>query len=683
MPARRRPSAEDIAWVGLLPAALLLALCLLALAHPVSHLIPGPSHQFFREWQMVIRPEPLEKARFLFALIAPFALAGAVLLGTSREPDRRFDPLIIALQAAALGLGVWGALNQADGPYFPFVPDAPGYFDHLLLSYPVLAGGALVGGALTTISLRAGSGGLRKRDWESSGALRFAAGAAAVVLTAVWLLPAIATDSNISTSGLLPSTHIPVAAQDYFAVVNGRTPMVDYVAQYAQLLPLAVAPLLSLSSLSITSFTTIMAVLSGLSLLAVFGVFRQVTERPLAALALYLPFLAISLFPWAHHGDAIEFNGNYNAFFPDRYLGPFVVAWLCAMAMRKGKPGAPVLFLVAGLALLNNVEFGSVCLISLAVALVIAEPSPPARTVRRLLPGALVGLAVAIALVSAVTLIRAGGLPDPGKLTYFSRIFGRESYGAEPMPALGLHIWLYLTFAAAIVTAAVRRARSSPDRALTGMLAFSGMFGLLAGAYFAGRSLPWQLLLLFPTWGLAGCLLAWTAYLHLREVRPGGDVRRAILPAFASFTGFGVMVAAIATTPAPWIQLGRLNDSGPKVMDVPRVQRFVDEHTRPGEAILLYGGAIDQRVAERAGARDVSPWNSGLSLFGPGEYRDAVDALADAGGSKVFLRRIVLLGGLFGPHGSVTRLLRADGFRPVAEDPAIRITLYERPRGVG
>ena len=41
-----------------------------------------------------------------------------------------------------------------------------------------------------------------------------------------------------------------------------------------------------------------------------------------------------------------------------------------------------------------------------------------------------------------------------------------------------------------------------PDRVLTGMLAFSAIFGLVTGMYFVGRSSQFQLMLLFPAWGL-------------------------------------------------------------------------------------------------------------------------------------------------------------------------------------
>jgi len=249
----RRPAAADIAWVGLWPAALLLFVAFLWLAPPLSHLLAAPDYPFFPEWRNLVKPEPLETTRFILALATPFVLAAAALAGADRPAERRFDPAVIALQVGAIGLAVWGALNQADGPYFPFVPDAPGYFKTLLLSIPVLVGGVVIGVALTLLALARripAGGGVDAR--RASAGWRWGALVVALGLTALWILPALDTDATVGASGLIPSGHIPVAAQDYFAVANGRTPMVDFVAQYTQLLPLLVAPLLPLFGLSIT-----------------------------------------------------------------------------------------------------------------------------------------------------------------------------------------------------------------------------------------------------------------------------------------------------------------------------------------------------------------------------------------------------------------------------------------------
>lgn len=678
--ARRRPSAEDIAWVGLWPASLALIVCLLWLAPPLSELVPAPNYPYFPVWNPIIKPEPLETTRFLLAVVMPFALAAAVLLGSARPANRRFDPAAIVMQVAGIGLIIWGVVEQVDGPYPPFVPDAPHYFKTLLLSVPVLASGAAIGVALTFLALTG------KRPFDQFKphtsvvpAWRRSEFAAALIITALWLLPAVTTDASVANGGLIPAQHIPLQADDYFAVVNGRTPLVDYVAQYSQLLPLAIAPLLRLFDLSLTSFSVFMTLLSLTALLAIFGAFYEVTRRPLAAFALYIPFLAISLFPWTDHGPYREFNGNYYGFFPSRYLGPFVVVWLCALAVRRRRLPTWLLFFVAGLAALNNAEFGATCTVALFAGLMFGSDCSVRlmSTIRTLLLQAAIGLVAALGLVGAVILVRTGELPDFALLSYYSRLFGRQAFGLEPMPALGLHIGIYFTFAAAVVTAAVRYVQGQRNSPLTAMLAFAGVFGLLAGSYFAGRSLPWQLMLLFPIWALAGALLAMTTAEYLRSARGSSSLRRLLLPSLLVMSGFGVMIAAIGTFPPPWTQLERISQSGRPANDLPGMQRFIRDRTVPGEPVLIFGTAIDHRVAELASVENLSPWNSVLSLFSPREVRFALDALEDAGGSKVFLRQFGSEGGLIGDQGPVTRLLRAKGFREVAENQNGRLSVFQ------
>ena len=84
------------------------------------------------------------------------------------------------------------------------------------------------------------------------------------------------------------------------------------------------------------------------------------------------------------------------------------------------------------------------------------------------------------------------------------------------------------------------------------MLAFSGVFGLVTGMYFVGRSSQFQLMLLFPAWGLSLTLVAWTMARTLHSARTDRTrLRRLLLPGFAALAGFGVMVAAIGQLPAP------------------------------------------------------------------------------------------------------------------------------------
>jgi hypothetical protein len=679
-PTRRRPSADDIAWVGLWPATLALIASVLLLAPPLSDLYPEPTHELFALRQPQVHPEPLEATRVLLALAIAFALGGLVLRGSAARGNPRFDPAVIALQIAGIALIVRGAAEQVNGP-FPLTP--PDYFKPLLLSVPILVAGVVVGIGLTLLVLAAGR--FRSLDLPASmpSGWRRGAFAAAVVVTALWLFSAVVTDETVGSSGPIASGHIPVQAADYFAVINGRTPFVDYVPQYVHLLPLGLAPMLSWFDMSLTSFSVSMTALSLVALLALFGVLLRVTERPVAALALYVPVLAFSLFPWTEEGLVRESNALYYGFFPGRYLGPFVVGWLCALAVRRRHLPAWLLFFVAALAALNNAEFGGPAVIAAFAALVLGSdrPRPLAQRVRALLAQAVIGLGGALALVSAVTLVRAGELPDLGALTYYSRLFGREAFGLAPMPTLGLHIGMYLTFVAAILAAAVRCVQARHNSTLTAMLAYAGTLGLLTSLYFAGRSLPWQLMLLFPIWGLALALLAWTAARSLSSASvQRRSLARSLLPSLAALCGFGVMVATIATFPPPWTQVERLTQSGSAVNDVPQVQRFVDGQTDPGEPILLFGTHTDHRVAERAGVVNVSPWNYWFSLLSEQEVLRALDALEQEQGSKVFLYRALdpQGPGLLSDRGPVPAMLRARGYQQVVGEADSPLVLFER-----
>jgi hypothetical protein len=677
-----RPSAEDIAWLGLVPATLLLLAAFFWLAPSLAKLYPGPNQTIFPEWRSLINPEPLEATRYLLAAAMPPVLAAVVLvLGTGRPARRSLDSAVIAMQLAAIAFIAWSVAHQIS-VLPPGALTPPNYFDRLLLSVPNLLAGVGIGLVLTALAASRAELPLRRLRplARALSGRRGIALAAAVGLTALWLLPALVTDATIARAGVIPAGHIPAQAEDYFAVVNGRTPTVDYIPIYVHLLPVALAPVLSAFDSSLTAFSISMCLLSLVALLAVYATFSQVTERPWAALALYVPFLAISLFPWDRHGGQWEFNGNYYGFFPGRYVGPFVVAWLCALSLRRRGLPAWALFVAAGLAALNNAEFGVPCVLAVIVALSFgADRSIPVRKrVSALCIHAAAGLLMALALVSGVTLVGSGELPNPGFAVYWSTMFARERYGLSPMPTLGLHWALYFTYAAVLLTAAVRYVRAAPDATLTAMLAFAGTFGLLTGFYFAGRSLPYQLMLLFPVWGFALALLTWTVTLSLRSAR--GDplrLRRLILPAFATLAGFGVMVAAIDRFPLPWQQVERLSASGEAVFDQRADQRFVDAQTTPGDRVLILGVRLDHRIAERAGVVNASPFFSVAALISQREVERAIDFLEDDGGRKVFEHATEGVYPFAKPLPEFAEILRQRGFERLRRDRASGLVEWE------
>jgi hypothetical protein len=680
--ARLAIPADDLAWLAVAGGAIALAAAFAWLAPALAKLYPSPIHDVFTVWKVLIDPEPLEDVRSMLALGTPFLLAGVVaVFGASRPARPALDPIVIALQVAGVVLLVIAVLNQPRGG--PLLGND--YFDAYLVSVPNLIAGVVIGLLLTAAALR-------PPGWRWLGTVReaLAAGevwrwvalAIAIAVTVIWLLPAVNTDDTAPRAGSLASGHFAIQGDDYFAAVNGRTPLVNYIAQYTNLLPLALEPVLKAVGPSITSLSVSMCVLSAIAMLAIYGTFTVITRGAWTALALYVPWVALSLFPWNDVGPYREFNGIYYGVLPGRYFGPFLLALLCAISLRRRRPSAYWLFLFAGLVLLNNYEFGIGALLALMAALAAGwdRGLPLRRTLVDLLLRGAAGLLTAIALVCAITLIRAGELPDPGLLTYYNRIFLRDSFGLEPMSSLGVHWALYATYAAALLVAAVRFVRREPDRVLTGMLAFSAVFGLVTGMYFVGRSSQFQLMLLFPAWGFSLALLAWIALHSLSAAATDpARLRRLLLPALATLVGFGVMVSGIDRLPQPQRQVDRLRAGGTPNRLTPEGVRFVESWTHPGQDILLIGTAPDHLVADRAGVVNVSPLNGFTSLLSPAEADRALDQLEDAGGNVVIERASALppRGIAFGIPELAT-ILRQRGYQLVSEDPRLYLRVWRR-----
>ena len=239
-PNRPAVAAEDLAWLGAIAGTITLAAVFALLAPELAKLFPSPSHSPFRVWTAEVNPEPLEDVRAMLAIAAPFALGAIVLALGARKPNRpSLDPLIVAAQAIGLAALVVCVLRQPST--FPFLPSD--YFDRYLLSAPNLIAGVCIGIAITAVILRWTGPPprlvARLRPLAGRGALVLAL---AVLLTIVFLLPAVITDATVGRSGILAHSSVALHAEDYWAVVNGRTPLVNYIGEYSNLLPFAVAP---------------------------------------------------------------------------------------------------------------------------------------------------------------------------------------------------------------------------------------------------------------------------------------------------------------------------------------------------------------------------------------------------------------------------------------------------------
>jgi hypothetical protein len=553
-----------------------------------------------------------------------------------------------------------------------------------------------LGGA--AIALAARRGWLTRRRPEPRW-LRLAIPLAALVVTGVWFLSYLNTADTICTYG--DCYNSAFMADETFAVLNGLTPLVNHTAAYGSLWPLAFAPLMALLGKTLLVWTFLMWGLTVAMLLALYGVLRRTTHSSLAALALFLPLMAFVYY--AASRDLHQPIAIYQQV-PMRTAGPFLVAWLVARRLERGERGGAAsagrvagfgrpgavwpLALAAGLAALDNADFGLAALGATVAALLWAGHPRSRRRLARLAGEVALGLAGAFALVAVVTLARAGALPNPLKAVAFARVYTRTGVGLWPLLRLfGLPLVIYLTYAAAIGVATVRALRGAQNRTLTGMLAWSGVFGLGSAAYYMGASTILAVATLFPAWGLSLALLAIVAVRQTAARRE----RLPTVPALATLFAFALLATFVFMPPtrlAPWTQVYRLqtnplyapDDAEPLAPpSSPSFRRFVssiaDGHgrfvLRRGAPVAFFT-ATGHLVADGYGLRDVVPY-TGRSVFTVQQFDEAIARLRAAGGDTLLVPRQILprLSALLARRGfaAVTRtgLRTSEAGRPIPD----------------
>jgi hypothetical protein len=448
-------------------------------------------------------------------------------------------------------------------------------------------------------------------------------------------------------------------------VLNGRSPLVNFAAQYGSLWPYPVAGIMSLLGTSVGVFTGLMCLISGIALLAMYDVLRRTARSSLTAFVLFAPFLATSFFLLRGPLENRYTLATIFADYPLRFAGPWLLAWLTARHLDgvqdRRDPRPWPLFLAAGLVVMNNVDHGVPALAALVAALLWAGAPLTRRRIRTIALHAAAGLLAAYALVALLTLVRAGAPPDLELTVRFARLFALAGFAMLPMPVLGLHTIIYLTFAVALVVATVRAldaADGPSDRTLTGTLAFTAIFGLASGTYYVGRSHPEVLVTSFAAWSFALALLMLVAVRRLTA-----HPRRLPEPAVVGcILAFFVVACSLAQTPTPWSQLERLRDTTPVTFHEPGGQEFIARYTHPREHVAILQ-SLGHRIAENLGVDDVTPYTGEFSMPAVEQLEDTIRILREEGGRKLFL---VVPGGPEAPD--MRPALEAAGFALTAED---------------
>jgi len=660
----------ESAWLVAPACALLLLAAIVALGPPLGRALFAPRGDWTIWAQFVgarfVHAEPTEHARYAIALLGPLLVAGGALaLARRRRGGAARPALVTASQAGLLLFVVACVIAQQRHVYDPTFTGERAAHRMVVITLPTLAVAVLL--ALTTAWALQRSELVARASAlvRESPRRRIAAIAVATLFGLLWLLSAFDTDGTIELANRSVTENVAFWSDEAFSLLGGHAPLVDFHAQYGHLWAYLAAGALSLFGATLAVYAAVMLAGTACTLAAVLATFRRVAGGWPAALVLFVPFTATSFY--MEVGPLRNRYGPANLFslFPIRYFGPYVLLWLVVRRVQRGAAGPPLaLFALAGLAAINNLEFGLPAFGATLLALAATAGDRSPRALARLGGAALAGVAIALALVAALTLAVAGSLPHLGMLATFPGIYGSEGFGLLPMPALGLHLVVYVTFAAAIVVAVVRLAApAAGDGApLTTALAWSGLFGLGAGSYFAGRSHPHVLIDLFSAWALALSLLTIVAVQAV--VRRG--VRRPQLAELLVLAGFGVMLCSLAQTPTPWSQARRLWDTRPPRQRVATATtKVVDRLTTRGEpvALLLFLG---HRIAYELGLDDVAPYANMDSMMTEQQWAETLRDLRRAGGRKVILIRHWLF-----PER--IDYLRRAGYVPAQEQPDLGI----------
>lgn len=654
--AQREDGVDSaVAWFAAVPATALALLAIVLLGAPLGKLLfPVETGEFWASALIQVMPEPTEAARYLLALLGAI-LVPAYVIWLRGRPTRPLVPrsLVLMVQLVFAAVLVLAIFCRRGSVHLDV-----SYFDLRTAIVAVLISGAFAI-VLAVPRARARVGVVLA---PRSPAVRRGAAAVAALATAIWLLPAIQLDSTVGHAQPATLFDLIFTFDEGLSVVDGHSTLVNYIAQYGSLWPYVIAIPMHLGHGSLGAYTISMAAITGIAMLAVYGVIRRVVGSPIAALVLFLAFMATSFFILRGSPVHRYSFGDYFGVFPLRYAGPFFVLYLLSRHLCGEWPRrAGWVFVVAGLAVLNNGDFGIPALGAAAVAVVAA--ADVARTRRwwgERVGEALAGLLGAFVLVSIVTLARTGDLPDVGLVFRYAHLFAVAGYDLVRMPWFGVWTAIYLTFCAALVVAALGMTRRDARRIEVGALAWIGIFGLGAGAYYAGRSNSEVLVAIFSAWALAIVLLV--------AVTTRDLVRRGTRPSpaqLALFAGFGLLLCSLAQFPAPWHSIKRLERHGPEIFKAPVDAQFIRTNAEQGEPVALITN-LGQRLSREAGVDDVTPYSGIPSMPTKGQLTETVEGLREAGGTKIFLREAAET------WPEMLPALEADGFHEVraSEPPA-------------
>lgn len=333
--------------------------------------------------------------------------------------------------------------------------------------------------------------------------------------------------------GVRDSGHFEFTSNELTAQVSGRIPMVDFVAQYSNLLGFAVTPFIQIApeqSVAVLAvflnvlilWTVICGAIAAATVSESAGRWKAVAVSCLVILGT----INVAINDPAGGREFLS-PSSYLQVVPMRLVGPFTL-FLALMLLLKGSRSGKVrsqlpwllVGVLASLVLLNNSDFGAGSfVVSLALLVVVATKRyiPVARIISYLAPTGLMVLFVCgQELISGTDLTTA--------YFFWAREFSSQGFSLLPMAGFGAHVFFAGLFLASILAGLFfiePGARSKiGSHLLFGVFLFLfGSFGLVTIVYFAGRSAEASLIAAsFPVAGVitSGLLVFFSASMPLK-----------------------------------------------------------------------------------------------------------------------------------------------------------------------
>lgn len=559
-------------------------------------------------------PERLEHLRYFTLLIVPTCAFYFFMVSISRKRSSR--PLTLLNELCILA-GKLSLLAYVAVIYYKF---ARGELSFLAHSRPLNIGIAV---AVVCLS----SAFKRNRVLSAFLRSRWTHLSIAAIVTAIFLLPSLQTSNTIDFTLPHLSNHLPYQLDEFAAAINGRTSLVDFFPQYQNLSPYLLSKVFDLIKLSIGSYTAVMAILSWFSLLLVYKVFSSFSGQ--YALLLYFPFLGLSFFPQVVVGAERATNFTYFSLGPMRYFGPWAILYLLSSYLQKPSiKRLTLLFLVSSVAVLNNLDFSFPALVGAAIAVLLTHKEdlvPEWTFTFKTLSILSASLISVFATFAIFTWFKSGEFPHWEQILLFQKTFALFGFFMMPMPNFGLQHLVYLTLMAALVAGFAQNAKVytmllQPERQLSGLLIFSGIYGLGAGMYYVGRSHPWTLIAIYPLAGFALMLLCWASFHCMKRTKAtiitqpftfAGHIVSGLL------LGLGYFSALISWSdiPSPATQLARLNKVGIVFNEAQgNLVSALKSNTALGEAVIITY-PYSHLLALNAGVQNLLPYSQNGSII--------------------------------------------------------------------